>query len=55
MFKLVVWFEFEFGINGHQFGLIFCRLQNFHGTGIRNKTSGFNSFLNAEDGKDERF
>jgi len=55
VFKMVVWCEFEFGVNAHKSELIFCRLQNFHCAGIRNKMLGFNRFLNAKGGKDERF
>ncbi len=55
MFKLVVWCEFEFGVNAHKFELIFCRLQNFHYARVSNRMLGFNRFLKAEDGRDERF
>jgi hypothetical protein len=55
VFKLVVWCEFEFGVNAHKFELIFCRLQNFHYARVSNRMLGFNRFLKAEDGRDERF
>ncbi len=55
MFKLVVWCEFEFGVNAHKFELIFCRFQNFHCAGIRNRMLGFNRFLKTKDGRDESF
>jgi hypothetical protein len=55
MFKLLVWFEFKFGVNAHKFELIFCKLQNFRCVKIRNIMSSFNRFLKVEYGRDKRF